>query len=160
GLSRRPHARQRPRHPVEPTQRHRGRPRLDELPLDSCPAHALRRPVRTTGGRSDSRRPTGLSTGQANNQMKSVASADVVVVGCGVIGCSIAYSLAAEGVRVALIERGQLASGASGVAAGMLAPQVEAPFADAFFELTLAGRGSHAALAERLRDEVGLDVEF
>jgi glycine oxidase len=59
-----------------------------------------------------------------------------------------------------LLERSHLAAGASGVAAGMLAPQVEAPFADAFFDLALLGRASHGPLAERLRDEVGLDVEY
>src|SRR5439155_24141427 len=57
---------------------------------------------------------------------------DVVVVGGGVIGCAIAYYAAAQGARVTLIERHRLAAGASGVAAGMLAPQVEAPFAYAF----------------------------
>ena len=42
----------------------------------------------------------------------------------------------------------------------MLAPQVEAPFADAFFEVALKGRDGHAALAESLYNEVGLDVEY
>jgi len=92
--------------------------------------------------------------------LTTFTSPDVVVVGGGVIGCSIAYHLAREGARVGVVEREQLASGASGIAAGMLAPQVEAPFADAFFELTLAGRATHAQLAERLHDEVGLDVEY
>ncbi|MGI9149504.1 MAG: glycine oxidase ThiO [Chloroflexota bacterium] len=87
-------------------------------------------------------------------------SSDVVIVGGGVIGCSIAYFLARAGVRVTLLERSHLAAGASGVAAGMLAPQVEAPFADPFFELALHGRAEHAGLAERLLDEVGLDVEY
>jgi glycine oxidase len=59
-----------------------------------------------------------------------------------------------------VLERSHLAAGASGVAAGMLAPQVEAPFADPFFELALLGRAEHAPLAARLTDEVGLDVEF
>ncbi len=85
---------------------------------------------------------------------------DVVIVGGGVIGCAIAYYLAHGGARVTLVERSQLAAGASGVAAGMLAPQVEAPFADPFFELALLGRAEHAGLAERLLDEVGLDVEY
>jgi glycine oxidase len=80
-------------------------------------------------------------------------------VGGGVIGCSIAYYAAQAGASVTLLERGSLAAGASGVAAGMLAPQVEAPFADPFFELALLGRAEHAPLAERLLDEVGLDVE-
>jgi glycine oxidase len=61
---------------------------------------------------------------------------------------------------VTLLERNYLAAGASGVAAGMLAPQVEAPFADPFFELALLGRAMHAPLAERLMAEVGLDVEY
>jgi glycine oxidase len=41
----------------------------------------------------------------------------------------------------------------------MLAPQVEAPFADDFFEVALAGRAEHGPLAERLMGETGLDVE-
>jgi len=59
-----------------------------------------------------------------------------------------------------VVERSQLAAGASGVAAGMLAPQVEAPFADTFFEVALIGRAEHGPLAERLFAEVGLDVEY
>jgi glycine oxidase len=59
-----------------------------------------------------------------------------------------------------VLERNHLAAGASGVAAGMLAPQVEAPFADPFFELALLGRAEHAPLAAQLMDDVGMDVEF
>src|SRR5215470_6282514 len=40
--------------------------------------------------------------------------ADVVVIGGGVNGASIAYALAARGVKVVLLEKGALASGASG----------------------------------------------
>ncbi|MBV9543674.1 MAG: glycine oxidase ThiO [Chloroflexi bacterium] len=87
-------------------------------------------------------------------------SADVVIVGGGVIGCSIAYSLALGGASVVVLERQRLASGASGVAAGMLAPQVEAPFADPFFELCLLGRAEHPVLAEQLREAADLDIEY
>jgi glycine/D-amino acid oxidase-like deaminating enzyme len=41
-------------------------------------------------------------------------TADVVVVGGGVNGASIAYALAARGVKIALVEQGALAGGASG----------------------------------------------
>lgn len=41
-------------------------------------------------------------------------TADVVVIGGGVNGVSIAYALAARGARVTLVEKGALASGASG----------------------------------------------
>jgi glycine oxidase len=92
--------------------------------------------------------------------LSRTCGADVVIVGGGVIGCCIAYYLTLGGANVTLLERGQLASGASGVAAGMLAPQVEAPFADPFFELALLGRADHAPLAATLFDDVGLDVEY
>ena len=86
-------------------------------------------------------------------------SPDVIIVGGGVIGCSIAYHLTLAGSSVRLIERDRLASGASGVAAGMLAPQVEAHYDDPFFDLCLRGRDEHVDLAEDLKDGVGLDVE-
>ena len=86
-------------------------------------------------------------------------SPDVVIVGGGVIGCSIAYHLTLAGSSVRLIERDRLASGASGVAAGMLAPQVEAHYDDPFFDLCLRGRDEHVELAEALMDSAGLDVE-
>ena len=41
-------------------------------------------------------------------------TADVVVIGGGVSGASITYALAARGARVTLVEKGALASGASG----------------------------------------------
>src|SRR5512134_726532 len=43
-----------------------------------------------------------------------VQTADVVVVGGGVNGTSIAYALASRGARTALVEKGAVASGASG----------------------------------------------
>lgn len=84
---------------------------------------------------------------------------DVVIIGGGVIGCSITYHLSLAGSRALVLEREHLAAGASGVAAGMLAPQVEAPFDDSFFALTLLGRDEHFPLAAALLDDVGLDVE-
>src|SRR6478672_1731321 len=48
----------------------------------------------------------------------STAGYDVVVVGGGVEGCSIAWHLARAGVRVAVLERWQIASAASGASAG------------------------------------------
>jgi len=41
-------------------------------------------------------------------------SAEVVIIGGGVIGCAIAYNLAKEKVNVVVLERDYLASGASG----------------------------------------------
>jgi sarcosine oxidase subunit beta len=57
---------------------------------------------------SDETRPRGAS------------DADVVIVGGGIAGASTAFHLAALGRRVVLLERGDIASGASGVNAGMI----------------------------------------
>jgi glycine oxidase len=84
---------------------------------------------------------------------------DVIIIGGGVIGCACAYHLVQTGARVLLLERDRLAAGASGVAAGMLAPQAEAIADDALFALNLRGRAEHQALAAALLAEVGLDVE-
>jgi glycine/D-amino acid oxidase-like deaminating enzyme len=49
-------------------------------------------------------------------------SYDAIVIGGGVAGCSCAAALAGRGLRVLLLERGQLASGASGRNQGGLLP--------------------------------------
>ena len=48
------------------------------------------------------------------------ASADVVVIGGGIVGCSIAYHLALRGVAPLLLERRQLACGTTWHAAGLV----------------------------------------
>jgi glycine oxidase len=87
-------------------------------------------------------------------------AADLAVVGGGVIGCSVAYQAARRGARVALFEAETLGAGASGAAAGMLAPQSEANEPGPFLDLLLAGRNLHAPLAEELLEETGLDVGY
>ena len=50
--------------------------------------------------------------------MSSAGRTEVVVIGGGVIDCSIAYHLAKNGVRVTLLERWGIAAGVSGASAG------------------------------------------
>lgn len=45
---------------------------------------------------------------------------DVAVIGAGVIGCSVAYYLAREGIKVALLERESIGSGSSAHATGFI----------------------------------------
>jgi sarcosine oxidase, subunit beta len=52
--------------------------------------------------------------------MSSHQTYDVVVVGAGVIGCSIAYHLSAAGLKTALLDREQVGTGASGANFGMV----------------------------------------
>jgi sarcosine oxidase, subunit beta len=50
----------------------------------------------------------------------SMREAEILVIGGGTAGASAAYHLAAHGRRVTLLERGEVASGASGVNAGAI----------------------------------------
>ncbi|MFZ3180566.1 MAG: FAD-dependent oxidoreductase, partial [Methylocystis silviterrae] len=47
-------------------------------------------------------------------------SAQIVVVGGGIVGCSVAYHLAKRGVETLLLERHQLSSGSTWHAAGLI----------------------------------------
>ena len=47
---------------------------------------------------------------------------DVIIIGGGVIGVSIAYKLSQNGVKCAIIEKNQLGSGATNAAAGVISP--------------------------------------
>ena len=87
-------------------------------------------------------------------------TSDVLIIGGGIIGCSTAYYCARAGLSVTLLEAETIAAGASGAAAGMLASQVEAHQPDELFEFSLAARAVHAQLAETLRSEIGVDVEY
>jgi glycine oxidase len=61
----------------------------------------------------------------------STRSPDLVVVGGGVIGLSVAWRARQRGMGVMLLERETIGSGTSRVAAGMLAPVAEAEFGEA-----------------------------
>ena len=87
--------------------------------------------------------------------------ADVIIVGGGVIGLSIARSLAVKGVRdILVLERSSLGTEASFAAGGMLAPQAEADSRDQFFELLFESRAMYPDFAAALRNETGIDVEL
>ncbi|MBI4260844.1 MAG: FAD-binding oxidoreductase [Actinobacteria bacterium] len=59
---------------------------------------------------------------------------DFVVVGGGIVGCAVARELALGGASVTLVERGELAAGASGRNHGLLLTPTEAPLVPMFRE--------------------------
>lgn len=87
-------------------------------------------------------------------------SADVVIVGGGVIGCAIAYHLAKAGARVVVVERDTVGAHASSAAAGMLGAQVETTHPGPFVSLCLESRARFARLAEELYALTGIDIEL
>jgi glycine oxidase len=86
--------------------------------------------------------------------------ADVIVVGGGVIGCSIAYHLAREGVAVTVIDKGEIGGEASRAAAGILAPLAEVEEDGPFQDLGVASLRLFPRLAEALEQECGVAVEY
>lgn len=81
-------------------------------------------------------------------------SADVVVIGGGIIGVCCAYYLAQAGVKVHLVERGCLASGASGACEGNILQWDKPP--GIMLQLGMAS----AALYESLASELPIDFEY
>ena len=87
-------------------------------------------------------------------------SADVVIVGAGVVGCATAYYLARAGAQVTIVERDSVGSHASGFALGGLNPLSGVGIPDPLGPLALEGFRLHLALATALREETGIDVEL
>lgn len=83
---------------------------------------------------------------------------DVVIIGGGVVGAACARQLALAGWRVRLVERGGEAGEAWRASAGLLAPQIEVPIDDLFFELGIAGREFYRDNAGPLREATGVDI--
>ncbi|MEZ4523944.1 MAG: FAD-binding oxidoreductase [Thermomicrobiales bacterium] len=83
----------------------------------------------------------------------AAASADVVVIGGGVEGSSIAYQLAKRGLDVVLLEARELASAASGASAGGVRQQGRDPR-----ELPIAMRA--IAMWPDLSEELGADIDY
>jgi glycine oxidase len=92
--------------------------------------------------------------------MRENGTADVVIVGGGVIGCAIARRAARDGLSVVVIERGTPGMEASWAAAGMLSPLAEAEGPGPFLNLLLAAREMYPPYAAALREETGVDVSY
>lgn len=84
--------------------------------------------------------------------------ADVLIVGAGVIGCSIARELNARGVPVVVVEAGRPGREASWASAGMVAPQD--PVNEPLLDLCLRGRDLYPGFVRDLEEETGIDLGF
>ena len=85
---------------------------------------------------------------------------DVLIVGGGVIGLSLAYELAEQGAKVRVLDRGPLGREASWAGAGILPPAGSRPGRAPFTELFRISGELYPIWSARLRDETGVDNGF
>lgn len=89
-------------------------------------------------------------------------SADVVMVGAGVIGCATALELARRGLSVTVLERGaDSADAATRAAAGILGAQIHGLAADDHVgPLCRASRARYPAWIARIHEDSGIDTGY
>lgn len=80
-----------------------------------------------------------------------------MIIGGGVIGCSIAYYLAKQGIKPLILERRQISSEASCAAAGGLWPQSESNGPGIFLDLCLESNKMFPTLCRELEWDIKFD---
>ena len=85
--------------------------------------------------------------------------ADVIIIGGGIIGCAIAYNLAKRDIKSLLIDKAPtVGTEASWAGAGILTSHASTH--EPYPTLCRASLARYPALAEELRAETQIDIEF
>ena len=86
-------------------------------------------------------------------------TSEVVIVGGGVAGCSVAYHLALAGIKSTVIEREGIGTQASGFSAGGLNPLEGAQIPGPLGPLAIESYRMHLQLWDSLKEETGIDYQ-
>ena len=87
-------------------------------------------------------------------------SPDVVVIGAGIIGGSIAWRLAQSGLRVTMLDAGPMGGEASWAGAGMLAPGGEMETRDVWSDLGVQSLSLYPDFVDELERLSGTSIDF
>src|SRR5208282_804867 len=87
-------------------------------------------------------------------------AADVLIIGGGIVGCSIAWRLAQAGMGVSVLDRSEPGGEASSAAAGMLAPLGEMVTPRTFSDLCVASRSLYPRFAAEIEECSGHNVGY
>lgn len=85
---------------------------------------------------------------------------DMIIVGGGIIGNAIAHFLSERGYKIAIVEKGKIASEASCAATGLLGVQAEWDEYDPLFDLARKSRAMFKPLSNQLREKTGIDIGY
>jgi len=86
-------------------------------------------------------------------------SADVIVIGAGVIGLAAAYELCRRGARVLVLDARGEGQGATRASAGMLAPYTEAQPLGPLWQLGTTSLDLYDGFVGQVREDSGVEVE-
>jgi glycine oxidase len=85
---------------------------------------------------------------------------DILVVGAGIVGGSVAYELARRGASVEIVDERAVGMGATQASAGVLAPYIEAREGSALLDLTVRSLSMYDAFLARVAADSGVAVPY
>lgn len=85
---------------------------------------------------------------------------DIIVVGAGVVGCSVAYELARRGASVEIVDERPVGMGATQASAGVLAPYIEGREGTPLLDLTVRSLDLFDEFVARVMSDGGVAVPY